>query len=329
MGADFYEDDYEGGGYYDGGGYDLAADLGGDFFYGYGADTGAEYGDSGYSPGGNGPIDYASYEQQWGLEAPPIDSIPDSAFGGNDLFGAYYDYYLDMGLDPVQAAGFAAEDAAGGSIQTFTDEAAPLPDLSFPFYGLPYVPNYDYWQSPSYVPTFYELPVPPPPAQSLPTSPTTQQPNLPPACPGGQYHPYPIGHPQQNVCVPFPPLPAPQPQRPSGQQSGGGSSAPKPPAQQQQPKPPQQQQCPTGYYRASNGQCLPIPRCTTPGTVFDAARGICVPRSQAVSPLPSSGEDILSSLKNLPWWFWAGLGALFLLNRDDERTTTVRYRRAS
>jgi hypothetical protein len=264
---------------YGGGGFDYGA--GGDFYYGYGFDTGAEYGDSGYSSGGN----------------------------ESDLFGAYYDFYLGMGLDPAQAAGFAAEDASAGSFEIPTLEQGLLPDVSFPFYGLPYIP--DPFLTP-YNPVFYELPVPPAPQQPLPTSPSTQQPNLPPACPGGTYHPYPIGHPDQNKCVPFPPA-----------QTG--------PSQQQKPPAPQQQKCPTGYYLDPvTRQCKPIPRCTTPGTVFDQARGICVPKTQAVSPLPEGAGGLFDELKKLPWWIWLALGGLLLLGKsDDGRTTTVRYRRAS
>jgi hypothetical protein len=93
----------------------------------------------------------------------------------------------------------------------------------------------------------------------------------------------------------------------------------------------QPQSCPSGYYRASNGQCFPIPKCTTPGTVFDAARGICVPRAQAISPVSESGElgDLWANLKGLPWWLWLALAGAFLLSRDsDGKTTTVRYKRS-
>src|SRR6266508_2700023 len=93
--------------------------------------------------------------------------------------------------------------------------------------------------------------------------------------------------------------------------------------------PPTQQQCPQGYYRTSTGQCLPIPKCTTPGTVFDQARGTCVPKGQAVSPLPGEAEDFFANLKNIPWWVWLALGGAFLLSRDDGgKKTTVTYRRA-
>lgn len=345
MGADFYTEDYlqngggGGGGYYDGGG-DIGA--GGDFNYGYGTE-GSPVADQAwgldttswptfeeYYGGGGLPPDYApGFGPETGfmdlgggyVYDPSTGDVLDTGLwqGGfdgsrsSDLYGAYLDYYMNQGLDFYEASALASEQAAAGSILTPTYEQAPLPDVG-PFYGLPYIPNYDYWQSPPYIPTFPEeyFPLPPPP---LPPSPATQQPNLPPYCPQGQYHPYPIGHPQQNVCVPFPVATTPSPQpRPAGQPSGGAPSAPRPPAQQQR-RPPQQQ------------------RCTTPGTVFDQATGRCVPRGQAISPLPipSEAKDLLTNLKELPWWVWLAAGGLLLLSQSGEerKKVTVQHRRAS
>jgi hypothetical protein len=339
-------------GYGGGGGFDLSMGGGGDsFIVDYAADyggaynftgdysgvgTGAEYGDSGYQPGG-------------------------------DLYGAYVDYYTESGFDLTTAMELAAQDAAAGSVEIATSERGLLPDALGPetYYGLPYIP--EPFLTP-YTPIFPDLPAPlppvitplipltvqPPPQTPLPQTPTTGQqpiaPGLPPACPTGQYHPHPIGHPDQNKCVPFPPpqlgsAPSPQ-QRPAA--PSGGSSTSKPPAQQQQqqkcptgyyldpatkqckPIPQgQPQSCPAGYYRASNGQCLLIPKCATPGTVFDQARGLCVPKGQAISPLPEGVEGLFDELSKLPWWVWLALGGLLLLNRDEDgKKTTVTYRRA-
>jgi hypothetical protein len=319
---------------------DYAADYGGAYnFTGdySGVGTGAEYGDSGYQPGG-------------------------------DLYGAYVDYYTESGFDLTTAMELAAQDAAAGSVEIATSERGLLPDALGPetYYGLPYIP--DPFLTP-YTPIFPDLPaplppivtpiipftVPAPPQVPLPQTPGTGPipiaPGLPPACPTGQYHPYPIGHPQQNVCIPFPSAQTgsrpQQQQRPSGS-SGGASSTPKPPQQQQQG------QCPTGYCKHPTGQCMPIPqgyfrhpttqvcspRCTTPGTVFDQSRGQCVPVAQAVNPLPGSqahgtelpegAEGLLDELSKLPWWVWLALGGLLLLSRDGEdgKKTTVTYRRA-
>jgi hypothetical protein len=345
MGADFYEDDY---GYGGGGDYGYY-DGGGD----WGFDTTSWPTFEEYYGGGGLPPDYGPIpDQAWMID--PSSGFMDLGGGyfydpstwgvldtglwqGGDTGQGFdwqteYQNWIAFGVDQNTAASLADQAleearAAAGAInisQSATElNASPiLPDLG-QYFPLPYVPDYDYWQSPPYIPIFSDLPVPAPP---LPSSPAmTQTTPLPPACPGGQYHPYPIGHPQQNICVPFPTAQAPGTQRQSsGQQSGGGSSAPRPPQQ------PQQQQCPSGYYRAANGQCLPIPRCTTPGTIFDGARGLCVPQGQALSPLPGEAQDLLSNLKALPWWVWLALGGLFLLSRDDNgRTTTVRYRRAS
>jgi hypothetical protein len=325
-----------------GGGDDYSIDLGGggfdfgdaDFFYGYGFDTGAEYGDSGYQSGG-------------------------------DLYGAYVDYYTESGLDLMTAMELAAQDVAAGSIETITSEHGLLPDALGPetFYGLPYIP--DSFLTP-YTPIFPDLPPPLPPTVTpnipltvaqppqtpLPQTPTTGQqpmaPGLPPACPTGQYHPFPLGHPDQNKCIPFPPAQtgskpgtqqSPQAKASTGGSSGGAQQQPKcptgyfldPATKQCKPIPQgQPQSCPTGYYRASTGQCLPIPKCTTPGTVFDQARGLCVPKGTAISPLPEGVEGLFDELSKLPWWIWLALGGLLLLSRDGEdgKKTTVTYRRA-
>jgi hypothetical protein len=74
---------------------------------------------------------------------------------------------------------------------------------------------------------------------------------------------------------------------------------------------------------------LLIPKCATPGTVFDQARGLCVPKGQAISPLPEGVEGLFDELSKLPWWVWLALGGLLLLNRDEDgKKTTVTYRRA-
>ncbi len=324
--------------YFDsGGGGDGDIGVGSDFTYGYGADSGGEFVlDPGFGLdlpdnlsssgdviawgdiGAGGDFTYG-YGTEGGL---PPDYAPGfEPSGGSDLFGAFFDYYSAQGYDDYTAMQMAAQDASAGSILTETTEQGPLPIASLP--TIPLQSFYDYWQSPPYVPTFGDgeyFPLPPPPSD-------VTQPNLPPYCPAGQYHPYPIGHPQQNLCVAFPAATTNAPKPPTST-SGAPSSAPKPPAQQ--PKPPTQQQCPQGYYRVANGQCLPIPRCVAPGTVFDQARGICVPKSQAVSPLSSEVSDLFANLKNIPWWVWLTLGGAFLLSRDDGggKKTTVTYRRA-
>lgn len=304
-----------------GGAQSYAGDYGGldeYAFYGFDFGTGAEYGGSGYTPGGgNEPIPYAPYEQSWEIEEfVPLAEIISTSEPG------YAPYEQSWQIEEPQYF------------------PLPVPPID-------YAPYQQLW--PIEEPQYFPLPVPP-----LLPAPATQQPNLPPACLGGQYHPYPIGHPQQNICIPFPPAqvsksPAPVPGTTAP--SGGGTSTSKPPAQQQ--KPPQQPKCPTGYfpdpatgqckpipqgqpqscatgyYRASNGQCLPIPKCTTPGTVFDQARGLCVPQGQAISPLPEGVEGLFDELSNLPWWIWLALGGLILLNRDEDgKRATVTYRRA-
>src|SRR5262245_58460412 len=356
MGADFYTEDYlyggggGDGGYYDGGGGDIGA--GGDFNYGYGTEGGL-------------PPDYAPVaDQAWMIDPssgfmdlgggylydPSTGGILDTGLwagfdqsqaGGDDLWRTSYENWLGVGLDEATAAQRADADVEAirasqdviNISQSATELNAPpptLPDVNFPYFPLPVGP-YDYWQSPPYVPSFPDLPAPQPPS-----------PPLPGYCPRGTYHP--IGDPYS--CAPFPEATTnQQQQRPPGQQPA--PSAPRPPTQQQ--RPPQQQACPSGHDTAATGQRRPIPRCVPP-MVVDQRSGRCVPAAQAQAPgcptgyvfdpatgqcvqasqlPPSEAGDLLSNLKNVPWWIWAALGGLFLLSRDESRTTTVRYKKSS
>lgn len=313
-----------------------------------------------------------------GLYQGPVDQGFSQPSG--NVFDAYLDYYIGLGYDPLDAAQLAADEASGMTISQETREKQPLPDLpEGEYFALPYI-GFDPWASDPYRPTFPDLPPPLPPiinpiiplvTQPPPRIPMPPQnpygavpkaPGLPPACPGGQYHPFPIGHPEQNKCVPFPP---PQVSRspgpvPGGGASRGGSSGG---SQQQQQLPPcptgytrdpitrqckpqaqaQAQQCPSGYWmNPATRRCEPIPKCTSPGTVFDARSNRCVPYRQALNPLPGSEgpgtppvetpEEIqgaLGDLLGLPWWLWLAAGGLLLLSRDGDegKKTTVTYRR--
>lgn len=341
----------------DQGSYDYGG--GGDFVYGYGAGGDSFVIDPGFGMDAGEPIDYAPgfeeipyapYEQSWELE--PFVPIAETIATSEPGLIPYVPYEQSWEIEPF------VPDI--GLIETIPTSEPGL---------IPYAPYQQLW--PIEGPRYFELPLPPvlesyvplvsPPIPPQVTQPPTvpgsgqipKAPGLPPACPPGYYHKYPIGDPRQNQCDPFPPAqvsksPVPIP---AGAQSGS-----KPPAQQQ-PRPGQQQQaCPTGYCNhPQTGQCLPIPqgyfrhpttqvcspRCTTPGTVYDQVRGQCVPVAQAVNPLsgseapgtqlPSELTGLFGDLKNIPWWLWiAGLGALLLLGKDDDgRKTTVVHKRSS
>jgi hypothetical protein len=345
--------DYGGGGLFDSSDYDY-------FFGGGGGDI------------GGGIFDQSDYDYFYG--------------GGTDLYLDYLNYYLGQGYDDNTAAQYAQEDTQGPAFQI--EGEGRLPETQLPtfggsfFYPLPYVETQ---------PFDYQLPegeyygLPPGPSgpcngSAVPTCPAGQQNNpanqcecipvLPGPCPAGQYHPYPAGHAQQNICVPFPAQQTQQQQQ--KQQTGGGRSSSGGGGSKQQPQPQQcpapyvrdpltgqcklppcptgykrdpwtlqcvrqtqqqqqQQQCPTGYYLdPASRTCKPMPTCTTPGTVFDPVRGLCVPPNQ-LTQQPEEFSDFLSSLKTVPWWAWGALAALLLLSRNKEegRTTTVKYRRAS
>lgn len=235
---------------------------------------------------------------------------------GDDLFLDYLSYYVGQGYDDETALTLADQGAATGVaapivFETFREhvpEPVQLPDIG-PLLTIPFFTPFTPWETPPIIPPI-EFGLPPPPPG----------PRLPPACPGGTYHPYPIGHPQQDICVPFPPAtPSQQRPRPPGP-TQPPAQAPRPPAQQQRP-PSAQQPCPTGQWRnPQTGRCELIPRCTTPGTVFDQRTGRCVPAAQA-SQLPPPEGDVLAELKELPWWVWlvVGGGALLALSGDRRR----------
>lgn len=300
-----------------GGALDYYGDYGSDFNYGYGAG-----------------------------ESSPVG-------GSGDLFDAYTQYYEDMGFDTLTAMELASIEAQQGSIQTITSEHELLPDLQ-QYYELPYVENYNPWDFQPYTPIFEDLPpplpptvtpqipltvAPPPQVPMTPTNPygaVPKAPGLPPPCPVGQYHPFPIGHPDQNKCIPFPPAqvsksPAPVPARSAGGGASGGGSTQKPPTQQ---KPPAQQtpiKCAPGqYYSQRLKRCVNVPKCV-PGFTFDPVLEACVRTGTQTSPLPSpggvgAGGSIADLLKNTPPWLWAALlAALFLaMSGDDKKRATTR-----
>lgn len=282
------------------------------------------------------------------LYDPVADQFYDLSAGQGDEWRQIYDDWRAFGVDSETAAQLADQDYSAlresqGGVISISQSATALPNLpDLPlgeFFPLPYT-GFNPWESPPYVPTFPDLPIPPPPG--LPPSPATVQPNLPPACAPGTYHPYPIGHSQQNICVPFPDAQTQAPKPPTGT-----SSQPSKPPTPQAPKPPA---CPTGYTRdAVTGQCKPIAqsqqcapgqyysqrlrKCTkpptcAPGFVFDPVIEGCVRVGTQANTLPAPGGGLSDLFANTPPWLWAGLlAALFLLSSGDNNNRQVSFRR--
>lgn len=281
------------------------------------------------------------------LYDPVADQFYDLSADQGDEWRGIYDDWRAFGVDPETAAQLADQDyqalrESQGviSISQSAQELPNLPDLpQGQFFPLPYT-GYDPWQSPPYVPTFEDTSIPPPPG--LPPSPASSQPNLPPACAPGTYHPYPIGHPQQNICVPFPAAQTQAPKPPTG---GSSQPAPKPPTQQ--PKPPA---CPTGYTRdPATGQCRPtaqsqqcapgqyysqrLRKCMKPptcasGFVFDPVLEGCVRVGTQTNTLPAPGGGLSDLFANTPPWLWAALlASLVLLSSGNGDNRQVSFRR--
>lgn len=219
--------------------------------------------------------------------------------GGNQgtpgLWDDLFYFYLGQGYDPLDAAAMADADVdAGFAVSVETSEAG----------GLPRVSDYD-WQD-------YITPWPytPPDLNWDPWGDlfggapggSAASPNLPGACPPGTYHPYPIGHPQQNECAPFPTDPAARARAQQQQQRQAQQAR----AAQQQ----QQQNCPRGQYRnLKTRRCEPIPTCPT-GQVFSPAQGRCISRAAAQQ----------AQSQGFPWlWLLLGAGALLALDGTREQ----------
>lgn len=139
---------------------------------------------------------------------------------------------------------------------------------------------------------------------------TAPQP-LPPYCPVGTYHPYPLGHPQQDVCEPFPPPdrdaePRRQRQSQTGasrqRQRGGSRSG--------------------TWVNPQTGQVEQLPQCSTPGTVFNPETGQCEPGSAGSSLFDSFGDSF-------PWWLLLLLAGVLVATSggDDEPADRDRRRR--
>ena len=149
------------------------------------------------------------------------------------------------------------------------------------------------------------------PQSASPGQPLEPGVRLPPYCGPGTYHPYPIGHPQQDLCIPFPPAQARPPAKPAtmtpGQigQGSGAAAAPKPAA------------CPAGYVLdPKTKKCVPIPKCQA-GTVFNSQTGRCEPVT-----------TFASAAKKVPLWFWLLLGgSVIYISQSDGRPAPTRGRR--
>lgn len=111
--------------------------------------------------------------------------------------------------------------------------------------------------------------------------------SLPGYCQVGTYHPYPIGHPQQDVCEPFPEL------------SSGGQGAQRPRPTTQQPSSQRRSPLPAGGAAAAG-----------------AAAGYWLnPRAGA------GGDDFSDLLANVPssmWWLLAAAGVLIATSGGGE-----------
>lgn len=140
--------------------------------------------------------------------------------------------------------------------------------------------------------------------------------SLPGYCPQGTYHPYPIGHPRQNECAPFPTGGTSTPgQTGPGQQPGGtifdqvlgaGASIFRTSAAQRAAARAQQERlnmaCMTGtFFDSTSQRCLPVPACGT-GLIFDPLIPGCV------APGSIEGLD-----EGMPSWLWLVLLGLGLV----------------
>lgn len=139
-------------------------------------------------------------------------------------------------------------------------------------------------------------------------------PSVPGYCQPGQYHPYPVGHPRQNECAPYPANANARRQAQQREQQRQQQQA------RQQQQQPQGQPCPRGQYRnQTTRRCEPIPTCPQ-GMVFSPVSQKCVPKTAASS---TSG---LAQLAKSPW-LWILIAGGVLLASDSNSSGGGRRKR--
>lgn len=129
--------------------------------------------------------------------------------------------------------------------------------------------------------------------------------SLPGYCPVGTYHPYPIGHPQQDLCAPFPEWMTGSARTTQQRQSPQTSGATQPARTSARPL-----GIPPGYWlNPATGMIEPIPACPA-GLVFDEFVGRCV------APGELTGGDASGSKDNsLLWLLLIAAGVLVVSDR--------------
>lgn len=270
----------------------------GDDFYDY--DSGYEYIDGGY---------FGGYDWSYGADGggwwDNFDPISGDYIGGG---GGADDWSWWDNFDPITG------DYIGSGDTIFvgqTDAESPLPAVGG-YSWQDFINPWDY--TPPDVPwnpwgdIF---------GGDVPTAPSGQP--LPGYCPGGTYHPFPIGHPRQDECAPFPT--DPNARRQAQQREQQRQQQQSRPGQQQRPQQQQQgQPCPRGQYRnPTTRRCEPIPACPQ-GTVFSPVNQKCVPKTTA------AGSSI-SQLAKSPWLWILLAGGVLLASSGNDNTSGGRRRR--
>lgn len=140
----------------------------------------------------------------------------------------------------------------------------------------------------------------------------SQPTGLPGYCVGGTYHPYPIGHPQQDLCVPFP----------TGTQGGSQQGQTGQTGQPTRPRitqPPRPSGVPANYwFNPQTGQWEPMPQCPA-GSVFDPNYGQCRAASQ-------SGGLFDGLDSNLWLWLLLAAAGVMMLSDGSDRPSGGRRR---
>lgn len=239
-------------------------------------------------------------------------------FSWGDLFGGWgsggYDY-SDYSYDPwssfLPGPGPGAGDGGGGSgwdsfwyylslgySEWEAEWLAQQSDLPLGYQGP--------WWNPEWTtePTWYPWPTVGPAIQELPPP----RAPLPGTCPTGQYHPYPIGHPQQNVCAPLSNDPS-QRQRQQQQEQQRRQGAQRPGAITSSLP----QRCRAGQWmNPQSRRCEAIPRCPA-NQVFSPQAGRCISSAEAArltQQRQGQGQGLTDLLAKMPFSMWL---VLFLL----------------
>ncbi len=215
--------------------------------------------------------------------------------GGDSSFWDSFYRYVEMGFSAIDAEWLAQQDAQ----QLPESHSGPWWDPSWTTQ-----PAWDLW--PVVGPNIQELPPPPAP--------------LPGVCPTGQYHPYPIGHPQQNACAPLSNDPAQRQRQQQQEQTRTVTRLPTVSRTGTMTSALPSSPCRVGQWmNPTTRRCEPLPTCA-PDQIFSPSQRKCV--------AAGARQGLTDLLRKMPWPMWIVLGLLLAGTLASGRSGESKRKRA-